>query len=41
MLLLHGRVDEGRWVKEKVVENRRKRFRGPMTAALQALDDRL
>lgn len=35
--LLHVRVEEGRWVKEKVVENRRKRFRRPMTGALQAL----
>jgi hypothetical protein len=39
--LLHVRVQEGRWVKEKVVENRRKRFRWPMTGALQALGDRL
>jgi hypothetical protein len=35
--LLHVRVQEGRWVKEKVVKNRRKRFGWPMTGALQAL----
>ena len=35
--LLHVRVEEGRWVKEKVVENQRKRLRWPMTGGLQAL----